>query len=114
MKFFVNDVEVTEIEYNRIMREHELDVPVKFTMQGEVKYNEPKAAKQRKAVKVTTAPTATYTAGKKSKIDQAIEMVASMKGSSKERIVATLMVNLGNITKGNATIYYTKALAKGA
>jgi len=112
MKYFVNDVEVTEIEYNRIMREHELDVPVKFTMQGEIKYNEPKITNQRKVVKVTT-PVAKYTAGKKSKIDQAIEMVASMKGSSKEQIVATLMINLGNITKGNATIYYTKALAKG-
>ena len=90
MKYFVNDAEVTETEYNRIMRE------------------------QRKVVKVTAAPKATYTAGKKSKIDQAIEIVASMNGSSKEQIVSTLMVKLGGITKGNATIYYTKALAKGA
>lgn len=114
MKYFVNDTEVTETEYNRIMREHELDVPVKFTMRDVIKYNEPKAPMQRKVVKVTAAPKATYTAGKKSKIDQAIEIVASMNGSSKDQIVSTLMVKLGGITKGNATIYYTKALAKGA
>jgi hypothetical protein len=51
----------------------------------------------------------------KSKIEQATEIVNELKGTlTKDQLITQLQLKLGDITKGNATIYYNKAIVRGA
>lgn len=111
-KYFFNDAQVTEEEYKDLMSESKVDVPAKFHMTKPVEYVKEKTVKV-----VTKMPrkVVTKVSSSKSKIEQAIEIVNEMKSSlTKDQLITQLQLKLGDITKGNATIYYTKAIARGA
>ena len=104
MRYFFNDAEVTESEYLELMSRSVPDVPAKFTVAIP---NTPAVRKVKPKKEVTRVVTG------KSKIDQACEIVSELKSAlTKEQLITHLMLKLGDITKGNATIYYNKALAK--
>ena len=109
-KYFFNDVQVTEAEYKGLMSGSQPDIPAKFHMTKPMEYVDPSAAKKKMPKKVVTR-----VSSGKSKIDQAIEIVNELKGTlSKDQLITHLQLKLGDITKGNATIYYNKAIARGA
>ena len=102
MKYLFNDVEVTKEKYNELCSGVINAEPIVQETKKEI-------VPARKAVvkKVTTSG--------KSKIEQACEIVSELRNSlTKEQIIIQLMLSLGDITKGNATIYYNKAIAKVA
>ena len=102
MKYFFNDVEVTKEKYNDLCNGVTTLEPIVQEIKAEVT-----PAKKAVVRKVTTSG--------KSKIDQAVEIVSELRNSlTKEQIIIQLMLSLGDITKGNATIYYNKAIAKVA
>jgi hypothetical protein len=71
-------------------------------------------AKPAKPTKKMPKKVVTNVSSGKSKIDQAIEIVNELKGSlTKDQLITQLQLKLGDITKGNATIYYNKAIARG-
>ena len=110
-KYFFNDVQVTEDEYKDLMSGSKVDVPAKFHMTKPVEVVTEKSVKNVKKMpkKVVTK----VTTGK-SKIEQAIEIVNELKDSlTKEQLITQLQLKLGDITKGNATIYYNKAIVRG-
>ena len=111
-KYFFNDVQVTEAEYKVLMSESKVDVPAKFHMTKPVEYA---SAKSVKEVKKMPKKVVTKVSSGKSKIDQAIEIVNELKDSlTKDQLITQLQLKLGDITKGNATIYYNKAITRGA
>ena len=111
-KYFFNDVQVTEAEYRAHMSESRVDVPAKFHMTSPVEYITEKTVKE---VKRMPKKVVTKVSSGKSKIEQAIEIVNELKGSlTKDQLITQLQLKLGDITKGNATIYYNKAIARGA
>lgn len=111
-KYFFNDEQVTEAEYKIRMSESQVDVPAKFHMTKPVEYVTAKTAS--KPVKKMPKKVVTNVSSGKSKIDQAIEIVNELKGTlTKDQLITQLQLKLGDITKGNATIYYNKAIARG-
>jgi hypothetical protein len=111
-KYFFNDVQVTEAEYRAHMSESRVDVPAKFHMTSPVEYITEKTVKE---VRKMPKKVVTKVTSGKSKIEQAIEIVNELKGSlTKDQLITQLQLKLGDITKGNATIYYNKAIARGA
>ena len=111
-KYFFNDAQVTLDEYNELMAGSRVDVPAKFHMTKPVELLTEKAVSQ---VKKMPKKVVTNVSSGKSKIDQAIEIVNELKSSlTKDQLITQLQLKLGDITKGNATIYYNKAIARGA
>jgi hypothetical protein len=111
-KYFFNDAQVTESEYKELMSGSRVDVPAKFHMTSPVEYITEKTVKE---VKRMPKKVVTKVSSGKSKIEQAIEIVNELKGSlTKDQLITQLQLKLGDITKGNATIYYNKAIARGA
>jgi hypothetical protein len=111
-KYFFNDAQVTEDEYKDLMSGSKVDVPARFHMTKPVEYVTEKTVRE---VKKMPKKVVTKVSSGKSKIEQAIEIVNEMKGSlTKDQLITQLQLKLGDITKGNATIYYNKAIARGA
>ena len=111
-KYFFNDVQVTEAEYKELMSGSKVDVPAKFHMTKPVKLLTEKTVSP---VKKMPKKVVTNVSSGKSKIEQAIEIVNELKGTlTKDQLITQLQLKLGDITKGNATIYYNKAIARGA
>lgn len=107
-KYFFNDVQVTLDEYKELMSGSKPDVPARFHMTKPVEYVDTKTVKKMPKKVVTKVSSG------KSKIDQAIEIVNELKGTlTKDQLITQLQLKLGDITKGNATIYYNKAIARG-
>ena len=110
-KYFFNDEQVTLDEYKARMSESKVDVPAKFHMTKPVEYIDKTATKTAKKMPKKVV---TKVSSGKSKIDQAIEIVNELKGTlTKDQLITQLQLKLGDITKGNATIYYNKAIARG-
>jgi len=111
-KYLFNDVQVTEAEYKVCMSESQVDVPAKFHMTKPVEYVTAKTV--AKAAKKMPKKVVTKVSSVRSEIDQAIEIVNELKGSlTKDQLITQLQLKLGDITKGNAAIYYNKAIARG-
>ena len=110
-KYFFNDVSVTEDEYKDLMSGSKVDVPAKFHMTKPVDVVTEKSVKN---VKKMYKKVVTKVSTGKSKIEQAIEIVNELKDSlTKEQLITQLQLKLGDITKGNANIYYNKAIVRG-
>ena len=102
MKYLFNDVEVTKEKYEALCNGV-------INAESIVEETKEEVTPARKVIsrKVTSSG--------KSKIDQACEIVTELRNSlTKEQIIIQLMLSLGDITKGNATIYYNKAITKVA
>ena len=111
-KYFFNDVQVTEAEYKVLMSESKVDVPAKFHMTKPIELLTEKTVSP---VKKMPKKVVTKVSSGKSKIEQAIEIVNELKGTlTKDQLITQLQLKLGDITKGNATIYYNKAIVRGA
>jgi len=111
-KYFFNDAQVTLDEYNELMAGSRVDVPAKFHITKPIELLTEKTVRE-----VTKMPkkVVTKVSTGKSKIEQAIEIVNELKGSlTKDQLITQLQLKLGDITKGNATIYYNKAIVRGA
>jgi len=100
MKYLFNDVEVTKEKYEALCNGAISSESIVEVAKVEV------APARKVASRVVTS-------SGKSKIEQACEIVAELDGKlTRDQIITQLMLSLGDITKGNATIYYKKALAK--
>ena len=111
-KYFFNDAQVTEEEYKELMSGSKVDVPAKFHMTKPIEFV---TGKTVSSVKKMPKKVVTNVSSGKSKIEQAIEIVNELKGSlTKDQLITQLQLKLGDITKGNATIYYNKAVVRGA
>jgi hypothetical protein len=111
-KYFFNDAQVTEDEYKDLMSGSKVDVPAKFHITKPIEYVTEKTVSP---VKKMPKKVVTKVSSGKSKIEQAIEIVNELKGSlTKDQLITQLQLKLGDITKGNATIYYNKAIVRGA
>jgi hypothetical protein len=111
-KYFFNDAQVTEAEYKELMSGSRVDVPAKFHMTKPVEYITAKTVE--KPTKKMPKKVVTKVSSGKSKIDQAVEIVNELKGTlTKDQLITQLQLKLGDITKGNATIYFNKAIARG-
>ena len=110
-KYFFNDAQVTEAEYKELMSGSKVDVPARFHMTKPIEYVTEKSVKEAKKMPKKVV---TNVSSGKSKIEQAIEIVNELKGSlTKDQLITQLQLKLGDITKGNATIYYNKAIVRG-
>jgi len=102
MRYFFNDVEVTETEYKELISKSTPDVPAKFVMAVPVK----KAVTKTKPVpKKSVAKPASSGV---SKIDQAIELFKNNQGLTDAQYVTLFQLKLGDISKGNASIFLKK------
>ena len=102
MKYLFNDVEVTKERYEALCNGV-------INAESIVEETKEEVTPAKKVI------TRKVTSSGKSKIDQACEIVAELRNSlTKEQIIIQLMLSLGDITKGNATIYYNKAITKVA
>ena len=104
MRYFFNDVEVTETEYKDLISKSTPDVPAKFVMAVPVVKAEPKI-KTKPMPKKSDAKPASSGA---SKIDQAIELFKNNQGLTDAQFVTLFQLKLGDISKGNASIYLKK------
>jgi hypothetical protein len=102
MRYFFNDVEVTETEYKDLISKSTPDVPAKFIMAVPVVKVEPKT---KSKLKKSVAKPASSGA---SKIDQAIELFKNNQGLTDAQFVTLFQLKLGDISKGNASIYLKK------
>ena len=102
MRYFFNDVEVTEAEYKELITKSTPDVPAKFVM----------AVPFEKAVTKTTPmpkkSVAKPASSGSSKIDQAIELFTGNQGLTDAQFITLFQLKLGDISKGNASIYLKK------
>jgi hypothetical protein len=100
MKYLFNDVEVTKEKYEALCNGV-------INAEYIVEETKEEITPARKVI------TRKVTSSGKSKIEQACEIVAELDGKlTRDQIITQLMLSLGDITKGNATIYYKKALSK--
>jgi hypothetical protein len=100
MKYLFNDVEVTKEKYEALCNGV-------INAESIVEETKEEVAPARKVI------TRKVTSSGKSKIERACEIVAELDGKlTRDQIITQLMLSLGDITKGNATIYYKKALSK--
>ena len=100
MRYFFNDVEVSKVKYDELVAGVG-DVPVAVP-RVVAPVVTPKVAK-REVTNVVKAKKGT-------KIAQVVELVAANKNATKASAIADIMNMLG-VTKGNASIYYAKAIA---
>ena len=102
MRYFFNDVEVTEAEYKELLSKSVPDVPAKFVQVIPNVKVEPKTkVKPKKSV-------AKPASSGSSKIDQAIELFKNNQGLTDTQFIALFQLKLGAISKGNASIYLKK------
>jgi hypothetical protein len=102
MRYFFNDVEVTETEYKELISKSLPDVPAKFVQVVPNVKVEPKTkVKPKKSV-------AKPASSGSSKIDQAIELFNNNQGLTDAQFITLFQLKLGAISKGNASIYLKK------
>jgi hypothetical protein len=102
MRYFFNDVEVTETEYKELISKSLPDVPAKFVQVVPNVKVEPKTkVKPKKSV-------AKPASSGSSKIDQAIELFNNNHGLTDAQFITLFQLKLGAISKGNASIYLKK------
>ena len=102
MRYFFNDVEVTEAEYKELLSKSVPDVPAKFVQVIPNVKVEPKTkVKPKKSV-------AKPVSSGSSKIDQAIELFKNNQGLTDTQFITLFQLKLGAISKGNASIYLKK------
>ena len=102
MRYFFNDVEVNETEYKELISKSTPDVPAKFVMAVPFVKVEPKTKfKPKKSV-------AKPASSGSSKIDQAIELFTGNQGLTDAQFITLFQLKLGDISKGNASIYLKK------
>ena len=106
MRYFFNDVEVTEAEYKELISKSTPDVPAKFVMTAPIVKVDPKTKSKPK--KSVAKPVSSGT----SKIDQAIELFKNNQGLTDAQFITLFQMKLGGISKGNASIYLKKAKAR--
>ena len=102
MRYFFNDVEVTETEYKDLISKSTPDVPAKFVMTAPVVKVDPKTKPMPKRSVAKPASSGA------SKIDQAIELFTNNQGLTDAQFITLFQLKLGNISKGNASIYLKK------
>ena len=102
MRYFFNDVEVTETEYKDLISKSTPDVPAKFV---QVVPNVKVEPKTKFKLKKSVAKPA-YSGS--SKIDQAIELFKNNQGITDAQFITLFQLKLGGISKGNASIYLKK------
>jgi hypothetical protein len=102
MRYFFNDVEVTETEYKELISKSAPDVPAKFVMTSPVVKVDPKTKPMPKRSVAKPA----YSGS--SKIDQAIELFKNNQGLTDAQFITLFQLKLGDISKGNASIYLKK------
>ena len=102
MRYFFNDVEVTETEYKELINKSTPDVPAKFV---QVVPNVKVKPKTKPMPKKSTAKPASSGS---SKIDQAIELFKNNQGLTDAQFITLFQLKLGDISKGNASIYLKK------
>jgi hypothetical protein len=102
MRYFFNDVEVTEAEYKDLIFKSTPEVPAKFVQVVPNVKVEPKTkSKPKKSV-------AKPAFSGSSKIDQAIELFKNNQSISDAQFITLFQLKLGDISKGNASIYLKK------
>ncbi len=106
MRYFFNDVEVTEAEYKDLMSKSTPDVPAKFVMTAPVEKVNPKTKPKPK--KSVAKPASSGV----SKIDQAIDLYKNNQGLTDAQFITLFQLKLGAISKGNASIYLKKVKAR--
>ena len=102
MRYFFNDVEVTEAEYKELISKSVPDVPAKFVQVIPNVKAEPKPKSKPK--KSVDKPVSSGS----SKIDQAIELFKNNQGLTDAQFITLFQLKLGAISKGNASIYLKK------
>jgi hypothetical protein len=102
MRYFFNDVEVTETEYKELISKSTPDVPAKFVMTSPVVKVDPKTKPMPKRSVAKPAFSGS------SKIDQAIELFKNNQGLTDAQFITLFQLKLGDISKGNASIYLKK------
>ena len=102
MRYFFNDVEVTETEYKELISKSTPDVPAKFVMTSPVVKVDPKTKPMPKRSVAKPASSGS------SKIDQAIELFNNNQGLTDAQFITLFQLKLGDISKGNASIYLKK------
>lgn len=102
MRYFFNDVEVTETEYKELISKSTPDVPAKFVMTSPVEKVDPKTKPMPKRSVAKPASSGS------SKIDQAIELFKNNQGLTDAQFITLFQLKLGDISKGNASIYLKK------
>ena len=102
MRYFFNDVEVTETEYKELISKSTPDVPAKFVMTSPVVKVDPKTKPMPK--KSVAKPASSGS----SKIVQAIELFKNNQGLTDTQFITLFQLKLGDISKGNASIYLKK------
>lgn len=112
MKFFFNDVEVSQDEYNRLCKEGAEAAEMAEKAKAQREAMPVKAPKSRKVAKMP-APTVVAEVPKKGeKTKVAAEAMARVGVQDKTGCIAAIMEAL-NVTKANATCYYANVLKKG-
>ena len=106
MRYFFNDVEVTETEYKELITKSTPDVPAKFVMAVpfEQAVTKTKPMPKKSAAKPASSGS--------SKIDQAIELFKNNQGITDAQFITLFQLTLGDISKGNASIYLKKVKAR--
>ncbi len=102
MRYFFNDVEVTETDYKELISKSTPDVPAKFVMTAPVVKVDPKTKPMPKRSVAKPASSGS------SKIDQAIELFNNNQGLTDAQFITLFQLKLGDISKGNASIYLKK------
>ena len=102
MRYFFNDLEVTEAEYKELITKSTPDVPAKFVMAVPFVKAEPKTKPMPKRSIAKPASSGS------SKIDKAIELFKNNQGLSDTQFITLFQLKLGDISKGNASIYLKK------
>ena len=102
MRYFFNDLEVTEAEYKELITKSTPDVPAKFVMAVPF---EKAVTKTKPMPKKSVAKPASSGS---SKIDQAIELFTGNQGLTDAQFITLFQLKLGDISKGNASIYLKK------
>ena len=102
MRYFFNDVEVSEAEYKELISKSTPDVPAKFVQVLPNVKVEPKTKPMPKKSMAKPASSGS------SKIDQAIELFTNNQGLSDSQFITLFQLKLGDISKGNASIYLKK------
>ena len=100
MRYFFNDVEVTETEYKELITKSTPDVPAKFVMAVPFEKAVTKTMPKKSAAKPASSGS--------SKIDQAIELFTGNQGLTDAQFITLFQLKLGDISKGNASIYLKK------
>jgi len=102
MRYFFNDLEVTETEYKDLISKSIPDVPAKFVMTAPAVKVDPKTKPMPKRSVAKPASSGS------SKIDQAIELFKNNQGLTDAQFITLFQLKLGDISKGNASIYLKK------